>query len=62
VCVFVCVCVCVYIYMFFIMHMSTNVLGTFAKLRKANISYVISVRLYVRTEQLGSHWTDFNKI
>ena len=29
-----------------------------AKLRKAPISFVMSVR----TEQLGSHWTDFNEI
>jgi hypothetical protein len=34
-------------------------LGAFAKLRKATISFVRSVRLSVRMEQLGSHWTDF---
>jgi hypothetical protein len=33
-------------------------LGAFAKLRKGNISFVISVP--VRMEQLGSHWMDFN--
>ena len=46
------------------------VLGAFPKLRKATISFVVSVRpsvrpsvcLSVRTEQLGSHWTDFDKI
>jgi hypothetical protein len=39
-------------------------LGAFAKLRKATISFVMSVcvRLSVRTEQLGSHWTDFHEI
>ena len=38
-------------------------LRTFAKLRKANISFVMSVRLSVcpgGTTQL--HWTDFHKI
>jgi hypothetical protein len=33
-------------------------LGAFAKLRKATISFVMSVRM----EQLESHWTDFNEI
>jgi len=33
----------------------TLFLGTFAKLQKVNISFVMSVRM----EQLGSHWTDF---
>ena len=39
-------------------------LGAFAKLRKATVSFVISVRvrLSVRIEQLGSHWTDFHEI
>jgi len=37
-------------------------LGEFAKLRKATISIVVSVRLSVRMEQLGSHWTDFHEI
>ena len=31
-------------------------LGAFAKLRKATISFVMSVCLSVRTEQIGSHW------
>ena len=33
-------------------------LGAFAKLRKATISFVMSVR----KKQLGCHWTDFHKI
>ena len=41
-------------------------LGAFAKLRKAAISFVMSVRPSVRPsvrmEQLGSHWTDFHEI
>jgi len=32
------------------------------KLQKATVSFVMSIRLTVRMEQLGSHWTDFNKI
>ena len=41
-------------------------LGAFAKLRKATISFIMSIRLSVcpsvRTEQLGSHLTDFDEI
>ena len=37
-------------------------LGAFATLRKATISFVMSVRLSVRMEQLGSHWTGFHEI
>ena len=37
-------------------------LGAFAKLLKATISFVTSVCLSVRMEQLGSHWTDFHEI
>ena len=33
-------------------------LGAFTKLRKATISFVMSVRM----EQLGSHWADFHEI
>jgi len=33
-------------------------LGAFAKLQKATISFVMSVRM----EQLGSHWTDFHEV
>jgi len=35
-------------------------LGAFAKLRKATISFVMSVRLSVRTEQICSQWKDFH--
>jgi len=41
-------------------------LGAFAKLRKAAISFVVSVpvyvRLYVHRQQLSSNWTDFHEI
>jgi len=37
-------------------------LGAFAKVRKANISFVMSVQLFVRMEQFGSHWTVFHYI
>jgi hypothetical protein len=43
-------------------------LGAFAKLRKATVSFSVSVslsvllRLSVRTEQLLSHWTDIHEI
>ena len=33
-------------------------LGAFARLRKATLWFIVSVRL----EQLGSHWTDFHEI
>ena len=33
--------------------------GAFAKLRKATICFVMSVRPSIRLEQLGSHWTNF---
>jgi hypothetical protein len=36
-------------------------LGAFAKLRKATISFVMSVCLIVRMEQLGSQWRDFEE-
>ena len=43
-----------------------QLLGAFAKLRKATISFVMSARLSdwpaVHMEQLGSHWTDFREI
>jgi hypothetical protein len=38
------------------------ILGAFAKLRKVAISFVTPVCLYVRMEQLGSHWMDFHEI
>jgi hypothetical protein len=41
-------------------------LGAFAKLqkkkKKANISFVMSVRPSIRMEQLGIHWMDFHEI
>jgi hypothetical protein len=39
-----------------------DILGAFAKLRKATISFVVSVRPSVRIEQLGSHCRDFHEI
>ena len=47
-----------------------HILGAFAKLRKATLSFVIAVCLSVRLsvcpsvcmEKLGSHWTGFDKI
>ena len=36
--------------------------GSFAKLRKETISFVMSARPSVRMEQLGSHWADFHEI
>jgi len=41
---------------------SSVFLGAFAKLRKATISFVMYVRLSVRMEQLGFHWTYYNEI
>jgi hypothetical protein len=37
-------------------------IGAFANLRKATISFIVSVRPSVRIEQLGSHWRDFLQI
>jgi hypothetical protein len=39
-----------------------KILGAFAKLRKANIDFVIPVRLSARMEQMGSHGKDFHEI
>jgi len=36
--------------------------GTFAKLRKTTINFVMSVRPSVRMEQLGSHLMEINEI
>jgi hypothetical protein len=36
----------------------TCILGAFSKLRRATISFVVSVRLSLNMEQLSSHWTD----
>jgi hypothetical protein len=45
---------------------NVSFLGTYSKLRKVTISFVISilppVRLSVRMEQFGSYWTDFHEI
>jgi len=40
---------------------SFSLLGTFPKLQKVTISFVMSVCLSVRMEQLGSHWTKIMK-
>jgi hypothetical protein len=37
-------------------------LDAFAELRIATINFVMYVRLSIRMEQLGSHWTDFHEI
>jgi len=42
-------------------HVDT-VLGAFAKLRKATISFAMSALVSVRIEPLGSHWTDIREI
>ena len=48
------------------MTISAMLLRAIAKLRKATMGFVMSVRqparLSVRTEQLASHWTDFHEI
>jgi len=36
--------------------------GAFTKLRKATVSFDMSVRPSVRIKQLSSYWTDCNKI
>ena len=36
--------------------------GALAKLRKATLNFVMSVRLPVRKEQIVSHWTDLHEI
>ena len=43
-------------------HQNAQFLGSFAKFRKATVSFVMSVRPFVRLEQLGSHWADFHEI
>ena len=44
------------------MYFLRSFLGLSAKLRKATVSYVMSVRLFVRIEQVGSNWTAFHGI
>ena len=39
-----------------------TILVAFSKIAKATVSFVMFVRLSVRMEQLGSHWTDFHEI
>jgi len=39
-----------------------GLLGSFAELRKATISFAMFVRPSVHMEQLGSHWTDFHDL
>jgi hypothetical protein len=39
-----------------------RVLGALAKLRKARISFLMSVRPSVSMKKLGPHWTDFQVI
>ena len=46
---------------FFLKFVSFLFLCAFAKLRKVNISFVVSVCPSVRMKQLGSHWTDFDE-
>jgi hypothetical protein len=40
----------------------TTILGAFAKLRKATVSFIMSVCPSVAMEQLDSHWTDFHEM
>jgi hypothetical protein len=37
-------------------------LNPFTKLQKATVSFIMSVRLSVRMEQLGFQWTDFKQV
>jgi len=36
-------------------------MGVLAQFRKATVSFIVSVRLILRMEQLGYHWTDFHE-
>jgi hypothetical protein len=45
-----------------VLHALILLLGALAKLRKATVGFVGTVRLSVRMEQLGSHWVDFHEI
>jgi hypothetical protein len=40
----------------------TLLLGAIAKLGKANINFIMFVRLYARVGQLGCHWMDFYEV
>ena len=48
--------------LFMVINCILYLLGAFAKLRKATVSLVMSVRPSVRMGQLGFHWTDFREI
>ena len=48
-------CVCWFV-------LNSVVFGAFVELRKATINLVMSVRLSVRVELFGFHWTDFDEI
>jgi len=39
-----------------------EILGAFAELRKLSFSFVLSVSLSIRVEQIGSLWMDFHEI
>ena len=39
-----------------------NLIGAFVQLRRATITFAMSIRLPVLTKQFGSHWTDFYEI
>ena len=54
--------VCKYV-LYYCHRVSTQLqLTKYIKLRKATISFVMSVRLSIHMQQLGSHWTDSNEI
>jgi hypothetical protein len=57
----VCVCVCL-LHVGMVEQLTYLFLGTFSKLRKTTISFVVSVSPTIRMEQLGSHWTDCHEI
>jgi hypothetical protein len=44
------------------MELAKVLLGVFAELRTAAVSFVMSVHLSVCMEQLGSHWLNFHEI
>jgi hypothetical protein len=48
--------------LFEVVHIVPEFLDAFAKLRKAYISFIMSVRPSVHMEQLGTHQTDFHEI
>ena len=54
--------VCFYPFNFTVVCKLSGFLGALAKLRKTPISFVMSVCLSVRMQQLGSQWTDFYEI